>query len=61
MMRNSYTATATAATVGADLEPAVTSRNLLLGHLRAAWWSHWREGVRLPAELGVILLKGGKP
>ena len=37
----------------------VTDRNLLLGHLRAVWWSQWREGVRLPAERDVILITGG--
>ena len=42
-----------------DPEHPITDRNLLLGHLRAVWWSHWREGTRLPAERGVILIDGG--
>lgn len=37
----------------------VTNRSLTLGHLRAVWWSQWREGHRLPAELGVIVILGG--
>jgi hypothetical protein len=28
--------------------------------LRTLWWSHWRRGIRLPAELGIILIDGGK-
>jgi hypothetical protein len=42
-----------------DPEHPITDRNLLLGHLRAVWWNHWREGTRLPAERGVILIDGG--
>ncbi len=38
--------------------PQVTNRNLILGHARAIWWNQWRQGNRLPAELGVI--EGGR-
>ena len=38
----------------------VTSSNLILGNLRVLWWNQCREGVRLPAEVGVILIDGGR-
>jgi hypothetical protein len=41
------------------VNPQITDRSLTEGYLRVIWWSQWREGVRLPAEKGVILLDGG--
>jgi hypothetical protein len=38
---------------------SVTERSLTLGNLRVIWWNQAREGVRLPAERGIILLDGG--
>ena len=38
----------------------VTEKSLTLGNLRVIWWSQWRQGHRLPAERGVILIDGGK-
>ncbi len=45
-----------------DLAPdnRVTDRSLTLGYLRALWWHQHRLGHRLPAELGVILIDGGR-
>jgi len=37
--------------------PQVTDRNLVVEH----WWLMRRNGVTLPAELGVILITGGRP
>ncbi len=37
---------------------SVTERSLTLGNLRVIWWSQWRQGNRLPAEKGVIVLEG---
>jgi len=51
-MRNTYTAEVIGATAGPDSLKLVTNRNLVLGHLRAVWWSQWRDGVRFggPAQ-----------
>ena len=38
----------------------VTDRNLMLGYLRAIWWSQRRQGHCLPAERGVIVIEGGR-
>jgi quercetin dioxygenase-like cupin family protein len=41
------------------LRPQVTARSLV-EVLRAIWWGQIREGHRMPAEHGVIVIDGGK-
>ncbi len=31
-----------------------------LPHIRRVWWNQARSGRRLPAEKGIILLRGGR-
>lgn len=40
--------------------PQLTDRSLTLAHLRTIWWSQWRQGYRLPAEKGLIVIDGGR-
>ncbi len=44
----------------ASVESRITNRSLTLGNLRIIWWSQWRQGYRLPAERGVIVIEGGR-
>ncbi len=38
--------------------PPITDRSLV-EVLRVIWWGQIREGHRMPAEMGVILIEGG--
>jgi hypothetical protein len=43
-----------------DAQPFVTLGDAAHMALAALWWRMRRDGVRLPAELGVISIRGGR-
>ena len=44
----------------ADAQPFVTLGDAAHMALASLWWRMRRDGVRLPAELGVISIRGGR-